>query len=316
MEMLERRLEELRVGVRRAAAAGHRALARELRAELRNAELAWDDALARLEDEQPAAPGDAQSAAGNSTTARGPARTQPEGGGAPHVVQRAATAPGNGPLPPTRPAPPDEAATIRRAGPLLPLREQVHQALTLLAVPAAPKLVSAVHEAFFAGVIPSARLASLRRDEERSFRSAPFARPYYLCAALTAELLSPARGLLAVSTWPLDRRVIGPLSPRVNYLSAAIRVAESFLRIRSSGPAAQRLLWRLAANIPGAADGATSMDPETVARAAHAELEVHAESDQATRMAAAERARRQLDDAEQLFGSRLRVTRQAGAGGA
>jgi hypothetical protein len=112
----------------------------------------------------------------------------------------------------------------------------------------------------------------------------------------------------------MDRRVIGPLSPRVNYLSAAIRVAESFLRIRSPGPAAQRLLWRFAANIPGAADGARNMDPATVARAAQAELQVHADDDRAARTAAAGRARRQLDDAGQLFGSRLRLTGQAGAG--
>ncbi|MGI3228750.1 hypothetical protein ACRJ4B_38100 [Streptomyces sp. GTA36] len=36
---------------------------------------------------------------------------------------------------------------------LLPAREQVHQVLTLLAVPAAPKLISTVHEAFFAGAL-------------------------------------------------------------------------------------------------------------------------------------------------------------------
>jgi len=286
MESLERRLGMLRAEVRRAAASRDAARVRALRAELRNAERDWDDALARLEDKQPAAEDPAMSQA--------PLRTRPEGSGAAVVTAG--------------------AATIPAAGPLLPLREQVHQALTLLDVPAAPKLLSAVNEAFFAGLIPSARLTSLRRDEERSFRSAPFARPYYLCAALTAELLAPARGLLAVSTWPMDRRVIGPLSPRVNYLSAAIRVAESFLRIRSPGPAAQRLLWRFAANIPGAADGARNMDPATVARAAQAELQVHADDDRAARTAAAGRARRQLDDAGQLFGSRLRLTGQAGAG--
>jgi hypothetical protein len=286
MESLERRLGMLRAEVRRAAASRDAARVRALRAELRNAERDWDDALARLEDKQPAAEDPAMSQA--------PLRTRPEGSGAAVVAAG--------------------AATIPAAGPLLPLREQVHQALTLLDVPAAPKLLSAVNEAFFAGLIPSARLTSLRRDEERSFRSAPFARPYYLCAALTAELLAPARGLLAVSTWPMDRRVIGPLSPRVNYLSAAIRVAESFLRIRSPGPAAQRLLWRFAANIPGAADGARNMDPATVARAAQAELQVHADDDRAARTAAAGRARRQLDDAGQLFGSRLRLTGQAGAG--
>jgi hypothetical protein len=286
MESLERRLGMLRAEVRRAAASRDAARVRALRAELRNAERDWDDALARLEDKQPAAEDPAMSQA--------PLRTRPEGSGAAVVTAG--------------------VATIPAAGPLLPLREQVHQALTLLDVPAAPKLLSAVNEAFFAGLIPSARLTSLRRDEERSFRSAPFARPYYLCAALTAELLAPARGLLAVSTWPMDRRVIGPLSPRVNYLSAAIRVAESFLRIRSPGPAAQRLLWRFAANIPGAADGARNMDPATVARAAQAELQVHADDDRAARTAAAGRARRQLDDAGQLFGSRLRLTGQAGAG--
>jgi hypothetical protein len=286
METLERRIDELRAEVRRAAVDRDRARVSALRAELRTTEQAWEESLARLEEEQPAS--------GSPTTPHAPASMPSEGDGAAAVVAGAAAA--------------------RGGGPLLPLREQVHQALTLLAAPAAPKLVSAVHEAFFTGLIPSVRLTSLRRDEERSFRSAPFARPYYVCAALTAELLAPARGVLAVSTWPLDRRVIGPLSPRVNYLSAAIRVAESFLRIRSPGPAAQRLLWRFAANIPGAADGARNMDPATVARAAQAELDIHAADDRAARTAAADRARRQLDDAEQLFGSHLQLTRQAAGG--
>jgi hypothetical protein len=284
--MLQRRIDELRTEVRRAAVDRDRARVRALRAELRTTEQAWEESLARLDEEQPAS--------GSATTSHAPASMPSAGEGAAAVV--------------------DGAAAARGGGPLLPLREQVHQALTLLAAPAAPKLVSAVHEAFFTGLIPSVRLTSLRRDEERSFRSAPFARPYYVCAALTAELLAPARGVLAVSTWPLDRRVIGPLSPRVNYLSAAIRVAESYLRIPGPGPAAQRLLWRLAANIPGASGGARNMDPARVARAAQAELQIHAAGDLAARTAAAARARRQLDDPEQLFGSRLQLTRQAAAG--
>ena len=77
---------------------------------------------------------------------------------------------------------------------LLPAREQVHQALTLLGVPAAPKLIGAAHSAFFGGELTASRLASLRRDEMRSYHAAPGARPYYLCPALTSDLLSPARG--------------------------------------------------------------------------------------------------------------------------
>nr|WP_240940390.1 hypothetical protein [Planosporangium flavigriseum] len=195
--------------------------------------------------------------------------------------------------------------------PLVPLRDQVHNALTLLGAPAAPKLVIAVHEAFFAGEIVGARLTSLRRDEERSFRSAPRQRPYYLCSALTADLLAPARGLLAVSTWPLSRRIVGPLSARVDFLTAAIRIAEQVER----APAATKLLWRFAENIPGAAaPGFAEVQPEVVARAARAELAVHEDADRSHREAAAERARTKLDDAAQLFGSRMRAVSQVNGG--
>jgi ElaB/YqjD/DUF883 family membrane-anchored ribosome-binding protein len=189
------------------------------------------------------------------------------------------------------------------SGSLLPLREQVYEALTLLQVPAAPRLIATVHEAFFAATFPTARVTSLRRDEERSFRTAPFARPYYICAALAADFLSPSRGLLAVSTWPMERRVIGSLSPRVDFLTAAVRVAEAIERIPAPVPAARRLLWRFAASIPGAAN-ANHIEPDAVRQAAEAELGVHREADTRTRREAAERARRQLTDAEQLFGSR------------
>ncbi|XHM65369.1 hypothetical protein ACE6JH_00050 [Streptomyces nigra] len=50
----------------------------------------------------------------------------------------------------------------------------------LLGTPAAPKLIVGVHEAFFPGELSASKLSSLRRDEERSYRSSPGARPYYL----------------------------------------------------------------------------------------------------------------------------------------
>lgn len=208
-----------------------------------------------------------------------------------------------------RPAP----ATQRQSGPLLPLREQVHQALTLLGAPTAPRLIVAVHDAFHVGEMLRNRLTSLRRDEERSFRSAPHSRPYYLCSALTADLLAPARGLLSVSTWPLASRIVGPLSPRVDFLTSAIRLAEHMDRILEPAPAANRLLWRFAANIPGAAASVNAMTPTAVVRAARAELEIHADADRSHREAAAKRAKEQLDDVEQLFGSRLRMVSAAGA---
>jgi hypothetical protein len=209
------------------------------------------------------------------------------------------------------------------SGSLLPLREQVYEALSLLHVPAAPKLIATVHEAFFGSTFPTTRVTSLKRDEERSFRTSPFARPYYICAALSADYLSPSRGLLAVSTWPLERRVIGSLSPRVDFLTAAIRVADAIERIPAPPLAARRLLQRFAASIPGAGPvsettpASASPDqvrPDVVRQAADAELSVHADADSRMRKEAADRARRQLGDAEQLFGTKLQpVTDETGA---
>jgi hypothetical protein len=293
IEKLERRIEQLRAQVREALIGGDRERARDLRRGLRDAERAWDDAVTVLEQEPP----------GEELRLAGPAERNAPAGAAP--TERGLAGP-------PRPAPSPPL--------LLPLREQVHQALTLLTGPASPRLISAVNEALFAGAFSTTRLTSLRRDEERSFRSAPLARPYYVCAALTADLLAPVRGLLAVSTWPMERRVIGPLSPRVDYLTAAIQIADSIQRIPSPGPAAWRMLWRFAVNIPGGlaqageVGPAGKVDPATVAQAARAEMEIHADADTATRRSAAARARRQLGDAEQLFGSRLRAAPQAGVG--
>jgi hypothetical protein len=186
-------------------------------------------------------------------------------------------------------------------GSLLPLREQVYEALSLLQVPAAPKLIATVHEAFFGATFPTSRVTSLKRDEERSFRAARFARPYYICAALSADYLAPSRGLLAVSTWPLERRVIGSLSPRVDFLTAAIRVAEAIERIPEPPHAARRLLQRFAASIPGSLPGGNA-HPDAVKEAAAAELAVHKDTDKRARGEAAGRARL-LASAEQLFGT-------------
>jgi hypothetical protein len=125
---------------------------------------------------------------------------------------------------------------------------------------------------------------------------------------LSADYLSPSRGLLAVSTWQMERRVIGSLSPRVDFLTAAIRVADAIERIPTPPPTARRLLQRFAGNIPGATQPSASPDevkPDVVRRAAEAELSVHADADTGMRREAAERARRQLGDAEQFFGTKF-----------
>lgn len=247
-EQLEAQIAALRAEVRRAAATGDRATARQLRAELRRAEDSWDAVvLGATQEAQP-------------------------------------------------------------VGSTVPVREHVHRALTLLSVPAAPKLVLAVHTGFFSGELVPARLTSLRRDEERSFRAAPYSRPYYICSALTTDLLAPARGLLAVSTWPLAKRMVGPLSPRVDLLTAAIRLAEHVAAQQHIEPSGQRVLWQISTSIPGISGAPDHLDPAAVIEAARGELAVHVDEDTRHRAAAAERAARQLDDpAAQLFGARLGV---------
>ncbi|MEV0584490.1 hypothetical protein [Nonomuraea sp. NPDC050310] len=225
-----------------------------------------------------------------------------------------------------------EGAVLTAAGPpavdravtaLLPTREQVHQVLSLLEVAAAPKLITAVHGAFFPGELPASRLASMRRDEERSYRSAPNARPYYVCPALTADRLAPARALLTVSTWPLERRIVGAHSPRVDFLTATTKIATAIEWFDRRGPhwladaraRADRLLRSFAVSIPGAlappelSGHAPPLDPRQVAEAAEAELAVHVAVDRAEREQAAAWARQRLPETERLFGTRLQMIR-------
>lgn len=205
------------------------------------------------------------------------------------------------------PAPPP-AVKPSQGGP--PVRDQVHQALTLLAVPASPKLLSQVHQAFFSSPLNTARLTTLRRDEERSFRSGPYSRAYYICPALTSDLLSPARALLALSTWPLEQRLVGPLTQRVHFLTSALRLADAADRIVGDTElpqSLQQLLQRYSCNIHGYTTRGP-LDLDALRLAAAAELEIHASDDADTRVEAARRARQQLGDAEQIFGETLRKT--------
>ncbi|MEU2309411.1 hypothetical protein [Streptomyces misionensis] len=277
LDALEERMQQLQQAMRSAQLARDSEQVKQLRAELRRTQRAWDALFEQAEDteETPA----------DDEAHRAPAQKKP--------AQQ----------------PPVE----------LPAREQVHQVLTLLAVPAAPKLISTVHEAFFTGALAPSRLTSLRRDEERSYRSAPGARPYYLCPALTSDLLSPARGLLTVSTWPLEQRIVGPLSARVHFLTGALNIADATDRF--SGDTlplpARHLLLHYARNIPGAHPSAPHttgtdlpVDLTMLRRAAQDELALHAASDSTTRAQAATRARRQLDAVGLLFGGSFESARR------
>ncbi|MCG6493921.1 hypothetical protein [Kitasatospora sp. A2-31] len=279
IDELEARLADLRVRLREATRARDKGAATRIRREMRQVEEAWESAL--NEDDADQHPQFSEDADRNPTT---------------QVLEAAATAPA------------EARSPASRLPTGIPAREQAHQALAILGAPAAPKLIAATYQAFFTDPLIVTKLASLRRDEERSFASQGHTRPYYICAALTHDRLAAARGLLAVSTWPLDRRIVGPLSPRTDFLTHAVGVAEQIQRLETAGhhpgEYAWRLLRRFAFNIPGAYESGEP-DPARVIAAARNESTVHHEADAAERTAAAVRARSQLTDVQQLFGAPL-----------
>ncbi|MGW2052759.1 hypothetical protein ACWCOZ_02365 [Streptomyces sp. NPDC001840] len=274
LEELEARMVSRRAAISVATRGGDKALARRLRAELREIVEEYGRRLAEQDEQDEVGAGD---------------DSQP---------------------PASDDAKPIAAASPVKA-PTAPIREQAHQALTILNAPAGPKLIAATHEAFLSEAVVTTRLGSLRRDEERSFAAQPFARPYYICPALSHDRLTPVRGLLAVSTWPMEQRIVGPLGPRVDFLIHAKRIGQQVARIRAAEHEptlpAWALLRRFALNIPGAYEGYGRPDATRVIEAADAEALVHADSDNSTRSVAAARAREQLIDPVRLLFGATRV---------
>lgn len=79
-------------------------------------------------------------------------------------------------------------------------------------------------EARYGGKLPAARFGVLARDEERAYRSSR-PRPVYLCFGLTQNG-EPIKRLLARSDWPLEERIVGPTTGRVQNLKMTARLCE------------------------------------------------------------------------------------------
>lgn len=176
---------------------------------------------------------------------------------------------------------------------------QVRQVLEILEAPAGPQLISAVRAAFFGEHLAPSKLASLRRDEERSFSTG--VRDVFVVPALTSQL-TPARGLLALSTWPLERRVTTPFSARTDLCTHASAVAARLAQLGGAAPAAAHdLLAQLARQLPGIAGTPAATDPSAVTAAADREAAALHDQDAHARAEAAGRARA-LPLRDQLFG--------------
>lgn len=188
------------------------------------------------------------------------------------------------------------------------VREQVIQAAELAGRATPIRLLGDLSSSRFGQPIPAERLASLRRDEERSWTSSPGARSVYVVPALSFDRLSPARGMLALSSWPLEHRLIAPASPRVDALHILINVCRE-LDLGPDAPwrpALERVAWRLARTVPGALPGSTAGAAFSTARvvdAAQRELNTIQAQDDEERAIAADRAQQQLSEHDRLFGA-------------
>jgi len=150
--------------------------------------------------------------------------------------------------------------------------------------------------------------SSLRRDEREAWKRSPSSRPVFVVPALEGSFFTQARANLALSTWPLPRRLIGPRTGRVELLRAANSVIRQFSWISQTdeiaGSKLERLVVTLVSTVPSALDGWSARDHDRVLEAVERELAVLQEDDFAWRDAAAERAEARLDEYELVWGAR------------
>ncbi|MDQ3974568.1 MAG: hypothetical protein M3276_09610 [Actinomycetota bacterium] len=188
-------------------------------------------------------------------------------------------------------------------------RQTVTAALGEIGVPARARLVADYCEARFGERIDTRAFSTLRRDERRAWASKS-SRPTYIVPALEGRFFQPIRGLLALSDWPIERRLIGPWSERADHLAATIQLARQLAWITERDAEHAKRLASIVAgmsrSVAGALEG-REVEPARVQAAAEDELREVAEQDVPWRSEAAARGRQQLSAEEQLWGSRVRV---------
>lgn len=201
-----------------------------------------------------------------------------------------------------------QAVRASRAG-AAPARQQAIDALSELGVSANPALIAEFHRANFGSELAPRALASIRRDELRAYRAKNSTRSLWVVPALTTQLL-PARGYLALSSWPAWLRILGTRSTRVDTLQVLIVLLDALAGLPVAGSDRLRatrelrrgrlteLLVRMGVDVPGIGQ---TIDHETAREAIRDELDRIASKDHAERDDAAT-ALSVLDEEQRLFG--------------
>jgi hypothetical protein len=199
------------------------------------------------------------------------------------------------------------------------IRDMAIAALNELEVPSAPRALSDYARIRFDSFLNFRALASLRRDEQKTWKSPRSHRPVYVVPALEGRRFLAVRGKLALSSWPVARRLIGPWSERVDHLRATLNLAVQYEWLSEQDPnraaGLSVLLGHYGETIPGARAG-DDAEPDIgrIRRAAEMELAQLEAQDREWRAEAAVRAERLLGEEEQLFGARPPTALSGGAG--
>ncbi|HBA87412.1 MAG TPA: hypothetical protein DCZ75_05290 [Geobacter sp.] len=190
----------------------------------------------------------------------------------------------------------------------LSMRERAIRVLTELNVPCSPKLIAAYSQARSGESFDVRAIASIRRDEYRSWTSGS-RRDSYLVPALEGPWFVAGRGTFALSHWPLPQRIVGPLSPRTDHLTVCLHLID---QLESSLDAAAEdrmctLLVEFVRSVPDALANPwqpqAAVDAVRARNAVHAELELIRGEDQKWRQSEADRATRTLDEEQLVWGS-------------
>jgi hypothetical protein len=189
----------------------------------------------------------------------------------------------------------------------LSVRAVIVAALSEISVPVSPRAISDYARARFGTEIDHRSLPSLRRDEWRTWSSPRSNRVVYVVPALEGQKFLPVRGKLTLSDWPLERRLIGPWSERVDHLIATLQIARQLAWVERSQPSVSESLRDLvavfAATVSGAIPDPRTLDPKKVEEAVQAELGVIGPRDQEWRAETARRARSFLNEEQLLWGA-------------
>lgn len=198
-----------------------------------------------------------------------------------------------------------------------PVREQVLEVLNEIKVPATPRTISEYARARYSLELSPARFASLRRDEQNSYKKNSASRSAWVVPAIRTDDFSAMPRIVANSAWEPERRLIGTRTLRVNHLYALLSLLESVPEVRENGFNFEKLtalIRDFASSVPGALERSSKCDFDRIEEAVKKELAWLEPLDLAERNEAAERLAG-IPVVSQLWGRTELVLLKKAAGG-